>query len=68
MRRGTITSYRERYGWGWLKPDRMPHDVFFHIRKVRGDRAAVRVGAVVEFEMMPGSEQRPKASYVRVLQ
>jgi cold shock CspA family protein len=61
--RGTVkVSFAER-GYGWIKPDAKPHDVFAHIRDVAGQPCA---GARVDFKEHEEA-RRPCATDIKVV-
>jgi len=57
--RGTIKSYNSDKGYGFVRADDSPSDVFFHITKVlRGEPTP---GATVEFDLGERRDGRPMA-------
>ena len=63
--KGTVRSYDEERGFGFIRSPEAPDDVFFHFKDVVGDEDGDFEGATFEFTLSEG-ERGPKASNVKV--
>jgi CspA family cold shock protein len=64
---GSIVTYFEEKGFGFLRPDSGGRDVFFHIsRVVDSDATALRPGAKVIFELGMDRTGKMAASSVKI--
>jgi cold shock CspA family protein len=63
--RGTIVTWFDRRGFGFLRPDDSPTEIFVHVSDV-AERASLQINDRVSYEL--GSfGGRPKATKVQVL-
>jgi CspA family cold shock protein len=64
---GSIATYFEEKGFGFLRPDGGGRDIFFHIsRLVDSDATALRPGVRVVFELGMDRSGKMAASMVRI--
>ena len=64
---GTVATYFEERGFGFIRPDDGSKDVFVHLKAIKENAQGMRVGAPVEYEMGEDRDRRPRARKVRVL-
>ncbi|OLT27674.1 DNA-binding protein [Actinomadura sp. CNU-125] len=67
MRSGTIVSFDNVRGYGFIVPDGGGEDVFVHANDLLDDKSLFTPGTVVEFEVAQG-ERGPKAFAVHALE
>ncbi len=66
---GSIMTYFEEKGFGFLRPDTGGKDIFFHISRLhQGDATALVPGAKVAYELGMDRNGKIAASSVRILQ
>jgi cold shock CspA family protein len=61
MNYGIICQYFPEKGFGFIRPDR-GEDIFFHVTAIGACRQPiqVRLGQPVKYELIPGTEPKPK--------
>jgi cold shock CspA family protein len=47
---GTVKSFDESEGYGWIRADEGTSDLFFHQRSILGDDRTITIGASVTYE------------------
>ena len=50
MEHGTVKSFDESEGYGWILADEGTSDLFFHQRSIIGDDKTMMIGARVTYE------------------
>ena len=50
MEHGTVKSFDESEGFGWILADDGTSDLFFHQRSIVGDDRTMTIGATVTYE------------------
>ncbi len=64
---GSVVTYFETKGFGFLRPDDGGRDIFFHVsRLVEGDATSLRPGARVLYELGMDRAGKMAASSVRI--
>jgi cold shock protein len=70
MSLGTVKSFRQADGYGFIKPDNGGNDVFVHIKELAETGLShLAEGQKVTFDVGPGKRTgRPRAVNVRIAQ
>jgi CspA family cold shock protein len=67
MSTGTVTTFLEDRGFGFIRPVDGGADVFVHVRDL-SNRDTLRIGERVEFEIVEDERRgKPRADKVRVI-
>jgi CspA family cold shock protein len=67
MSTGTVTTFLEDRGFGFIRPVDGGADVFVHVRDI-SNRDTLRIGERVEFEVVTDERRgKPRADKVRVI-
>ncbi|GIJ30176.1 DNA-binding protein [Micromonospora qiuiae] len=67
MVKGKVLRFDEARGYGFIAPDGGGEDVFVHINDLGAERAYIKPGVAVEFDVEDSERGGLKASSVRVL-
>lgn len=63
--RGKVKWFNDAKGYGFISPDKGGEDVFVHYSAIESDGfKSLAEGDVVEFEVVPGRDQRSQAANV----
>jgi cold shock CspA family protein len=67
---GTVVSWKDKEGWGFLREENTRTDYFIHYSEVISseDHKTLRVGDKVDFEVEIGPKQKPQAVRLTVFQ
>ena len=70
MLTGSVVTWSDPKGWGFIKPDRGDKDFFVHYSHVQSDDdfKSLMKGDRVSFEVEPGPNNRPQAVRVSILE
>lgn len=62
MRYGTVIKFFPEKGYGFIRPDAGPLDIFFHISALGAcqPEPVIKEGQPVKYELIPGTEPKPK--------
>lgn len=62
--KGTITSWKDDKGFGFITPEDKSESIFFHISSIKKAARKPAIGDAVDFEATKDSQGRLKATYV----
>jgi uncharacterized membrane protein YsdA (DUF1294 family)/cold shock CspA family protein len=65
---GTITTWKDAKGFGFITPDQGGQQVFFHISGLSSNQARPREQMKVSFTVGYDQQQRPRATNIRLTQ
>ncbi len=68
MTTGTVKYWNEERGYGFIKPDDSPADIFVHAKDIAGSAKSLDKDQMVSFEpFMDEKRGKPRAVNVRVI-